>query len=44
MCETAGVAQSGYYAWRKQADRPTSPGEQRRLDLSERITEIFHQA
>ena len=44
MCETAGVAQSGYYAWRKRADRPTTPGEQRRLDLSERITEIFHQA
>ena len=31
MCETAGVAQSGYYAWRKRADRPTTPGEQRRL-------------
>ena len=44
MCETAGVAQSGYYAWRKRADRPTTPGEQRRLALSEKICEIFHQA
>lgn len=42
LCEAAGVSESGYYGWRKRADRPATQGEQRRLELSARVCEIFH--
>ena len=42
MCEVAGVSQSGFYTWRKRLDRPLTPAQERRAELSETICEIFH--
>ena len=42
MCEAAEVSESGYYAWRKRLDRPPTPAQERRCDLSERVCEVFH--
>ncbi|MGB3673138.1 MAG: IS3 family transposase [Candidatus Nanopelagicales bacterium] len=42
LCEAAGVSESGYYAWRRRADRPPRVREERRAELSEKICEVFH--
>jgi putative transposase len=42
MCDVAGVSESGYYAWRSRLDRPPTPTQQRRRELSETVCEIFH--
>ncbi len=42
--EAAEVSESGYYAWRKRADRPATEREERRTDLSARVCEIFEAA
>ena len=42
LCDAADVAESGYYAWRKRLDRPPTPAQERRSELSETICEIFH--
>ncbi len=44
LCKAAGVSDSGYYVWRKRLDRPPTPSQERRGDLSERVCEIFHAA
>ena len=44
LCKAAGVSDSGYYVWRKRLDRPPTPSQERRGDLSERVCEVFHAA
>ena len=41
LCDAAGVSESGYYVWRKRADRPPTEREERRTELSEKICAIF---
>ncbi len=42
LCDAAGVSESGYYNWRKWADRPLTEREKRRTELSDAITHVFH--
>lgn len=42
MCEVAGVSESDYYTWRNRLDRPATPSERRRAELSETVCAVFH--